>query len=87
MPGKAALLNSSSRESLNFGDAFRGGWRSNEEAFFFAVVDSEDRPVGCVNGATASHKNEDDRQKHVGMGFVTGCAKSVDQLNSLAESL
>ena len=85
--GEGCFLEVVEPRLIVFTDALRGGWRPNEEAFFSAVIEIEDHPDGCVYTATAMHKNDGDRQKHVEMGFVTGWAKAVDQLNSLAESM
>ena len=47
----------------------------------------EKHPEGTKYTALAMHKNPEDRQKHVDMGFEDGWGKVADQLGKFAEQL
>lgn len=85
--GEGCFLEVIENERIVFTDALQGGWRPNEEAFFSAIITPEEHPEGTLYTATALHKNNEDRQKHVDMGFLDGWGTAIDQLGNVAEQL
>lgn len=85
--GEGCFLEVIENKRIVFTDALRGGWRPNEESFFSAIITLEAAAEGTKYTAVALHKNAEDRQKHLEMGFVDGWGTSIRQLEELAEQL
>ena len=70
--GQGCFLKVFEKKRIVFTDALLGDWRPNEGSLFSVIISMEDRPVGTLYAAAALHKNNEDRQKRVEMGFVDG---------------
>ncbi len=75
-------------ERLVFTDAFDGDWRPAGKPFMVGFVELTDAPGGKTRMIWgARHWSEEDRDKHLAMGFEQGWNAAADQLNELAQSL
>jgi len=83
--GEGCFLEVIEHERIVFTDALRGGWRPNQEAFFSAIITFEDHSDGTEYTATAMHKDDETRQQHKDMGFLTGWSTALAQLAELVE--
>ncbi|TWT90766.1 hypothetical protein Mal64_11630 [Pseudobythopirellula maris] len=72
---------------LVFTDALGPGFRPKASPFMTAVVLFEPDGTGTRYTAIAMHADEEGRQKHEEMGFLTGWGKALDQLVEFAKSL
>lgn len=86
-PSNGCFLDVQKDEKIVFTDALEAGWRPSQQPFFTAIITLEDHPDGTKYTAVALHKNEEDRQKHVDMGFEEGWGTCIEQLGKLAEQL
>lgn len=60
---------------------YRPALKTYVETFHFtAVLTLEDHPKGTLYRAVGMHKNGEDRQRHLEMGFEVGWGKVLDQL-------
>ena len=73
---------------LVFTDALTEGWRPAETPFMTAIVEFSDLPEGgTLSTSRALHRNAEDRERHVAMGFEAGWGAAAVQLDELALSL
>jgi uncharacterized protein YndB with AHSA1/START domain len=73
---------------LVFTDAFDGDWRPAGRPFMVGFVELSDSPGGRTHMVWgARHWTDEDRERHLAMGFDQGWNAAADQLNDLAKSL
>jgi uncharacterized protein YndB with AHSA1/START domain len=68
-------------------DALRPGFRPAPTGFFSAVMTLEPEGDATRCRTVALHRNEDDRNRHVDLGFYDGWGTVLDQLATYAPSL
>lgn len=75
-------------QRLVFTTMLRGGWRPADNPFLHmtAIITLSDHPDGVDYAARVLHSTDDERDKHVEMGFHDGWGTVIDQLKALAES-
>jgi uncharacterized protein YndB with AHSA1/START domain len=67
-------------------DALRPGFRPAPTGFFTAIMTLEPQGDATRCRTVALHRNEDDRKRHVDMGFYNGWGTVLDQLAAYAPS-
>lgn len=84
--GAACFLDVIENERIVFTDCLAPGFRPSPEPFFTAVITLTEHDGGTLYQATALHKDADDRQRHLDMGFERGWAQCLEQLANLVEA-
>lgn len=74
-------------QKLVFTDALTPGFRPSANPFMTVAIFFEEHEIGTRYRAVVFHKNEEDRQKHVDMGFHQGWGAALDQLVAHMKSL
>ncbi|MBC3918848.1 SRPBCC family protein [Undibacterium sp. CY18W] len=67
-------------QKLVFTDALGPGFRPTGNAFMTAIITFEAHDAGTKYKAVVLHKNAEDKQKHMDMGFHQGWGTALDQL-------
>jgi uncharacterized protein YndB with AHSA1/START domain len=79
-PNTGCILEVVPGKKLVFTDALKGGYRPSENPFMTAIVEIIPEGDGTRYRATAMHKDEETKQKHVEMGFHEGWGAALDQM-------
>lgn len=74
-------------QKLVFTDALGPDFRPSITSFMTVVITLEAHEIGTRYKAKVLHKNEEDRQKHVEMGFHQGWGAALDQLIAHMKSI
>jgi uncharacterized protein YndB with AHSA1/START domain len=85
---KGVYLEVIPNEKLVFTDTYTEGWKPAPEPFMTAILTFEDIGGGRTRyTATARHRNKQTAAQHKEMGFYSGWATVVDQLEVYAQGL
>jgi len=79
-PNTGCILEVVPGKKLVFTDALKGGWRPSENPFMTAIIEIIPEGDGTRYRATAMHKDEETKQKHMEMGFEEGWGAALDQM-------
>jgi len=82
-PNIGCILECVENERLVFTNTMEAGFRPSANPFFTGIIELEDVEGGTLYRAIARHKNAEDCQKHVAMGFHAGWGQALDQLLEL----
>ena len=79
-PNVGCYLEVTQNKRLIFTDTLLPGYRPADNPFFTAILEFEKQGKGTHYRATAMHRDEAGRKKHVEMGFQSGWGTVLDQL-------
>ena len=85
--GDGVVLEAVPERRLVWTDCLTPGWRPAAEPFFTAIIELEPDGDGTRYRATALHRDDADRERHVAMGFHHRWGKALDQLVTHARTL
>ena len=84
---KGSFLEIVPMQRIVFTDALSGGWRPCAAPFMTAFITLADEAGGTRYVGRVLHKNAEDRQQHLEMGFLDGWGAAIAQLDALTLTL
>ena len=85
-PNEGCYLEVLPNERLTWTDALLKDFRPRDTSFMTGIVEFHDAEGGTRYRARALHKNTQDRDKHIAMGFEQGWGTALDQMVAMIRS-
>ncbi len=84
MPTRGVYLEVVPERRLVFTDAFVRAWKPSAKAFMVGTITFADEAGGTRYDAVCEHWSDEERARHLAMGFHEGWGLATDQLADLA---